>query len=119
MEFKPERFIASDGREPAPDPHKFVFGFGRRVCPGRILADSALFITVAQSLAALRIGKQTVDGKEVDPTVKFTPGIVSHPEHFDISIKPRSPHHEKLIRAIEKTHPWQESDAPILENMNF
>ncbi|KAF6802915.1 cytochrome p450 oxidoreductase [Colletotrichum musicola] len=121
MEFKPERFLASEGRESAPDPHKFVFGFGRRVCPGRILADSALFITVAQSLAALRIGKETADadGKEVEPTVKFTPGIVSHPEHFDISIKPRSPHHEKLIREVEKTHPWQESDAKILESMNF
>ncbi|PSR71810.1 hypothetical protein PHLCEN_2v12311 [Hermanssonia centrifuga] len=30
MEFKPERFMASPGREPELDPHSVAFGFGRR-----------------------------------------------------------------------------------------
>jgi cytochrome P450 len=30
-EFRPERFL---GPSPQLDPHKFVFGFGRRACPG-------------------------------------------------------------------------------------
>jgi cytochrome P450 len=31
LEFRPERFL---GPSPQVDPHKFVFGFGRRACPG-------------------------------------------------------------------------------------
>jgi cytochrome P450 len=31
VEFRPERFL---GPSPQVDPHKFVFGFGRRACPG-------------------------------------------------------------------------------------
>ncbi|KAH8768679.1 cytochrome protein [Hyaloscypha sp. PMI_1271] len=34
MEFKPERFLPTDGSLPEPDPHKLSFGFGRRICPG-------------------------------------------------------------------------------------
>ncbi|KAL0942946.1 cytochrome p450 oxidoreductase [Colletotrichum truncatum] len=118
-EFRPERFLGSDDGDSATDPHKFVFGFGRRLCPGRILADNALFVNVAQSLAVFNINKRVVDGRTIEPKVKMTPGIVSHPEPFDTSIKPRSPHHEQLIRSIEKTYPWKESDAKILEEMDL
>lgn len=118
-EFRPERFLSGQDQESALDPHKIVFGFGRRICPGRILADNALFINVAQSLAVFDIRKPVVDGKEVDPTVKMTPGIVSHPEPFDTSIKPRSAHHERLIRSLEQTYPWEESDGKILESMKL
>ena len=31
MTFDPSRYL---GENPQPDPFKFVFGFGRRVCPG-------------------------------------------------------------------------------------
>ncbi len=30
FEFKPERFIRTESKEPEPDPYKSVFGFGRR-----------------------------------------------------------------------------------------
>ncbi|OHX00029.1 cytochrome p450 [Colletotrichum incanum] len=117
MTFKPERFLVSDGHEPEVDPHKFVFGFGRRICPGRILAENSIFLTVAQTLAVYSLSKPVRDGRVVEPSIKFTPGVISHPEPFDISIKPRSPHHEKLIRAIEETYPWQPSDAKTLESL--
>ncbi len=29
-EFRPERFIRMEGKEPEMNPHKMVFGFGRR-----------------------------------------------------------------------------------------
>ncbi|KAH6892392.1 cytochrome P450 [Thelonectria olida] len=119
MAFMPERFLETEGREPAPDPHQFVFGFGRRICPGRILADNALFLNIAQSLAVFNISKGVENGKEVDNKIKFTPGVVSHPEAFKAEIKPRSPHHEKLIRSIEQRFPWQESDAKALESMDY
>ncbi|KAI1386111.1 putative cytochrome P450 oxidoreductase OrdA-like protein [Hypoxylon trugodes] len=117
MSFKPERFLATDGREPEPDPHAFVFGFGRRICPGRYLADNALFLNISQSLATFNISKYLEDGKEVAPTVKFEPGIISHPAPFKNNIKPRSSRHETLIRSIEKKFPWKESDSKILKVM--
>ncbi|GJD03177.1 cytochrome P450 [Colletotrichum higginsianum] len=115
--FKPERFLASEGHEPEADPQKFVFGYGRRVCPGRILADNSIFLNVAQTLAVYSLTKPVRDGRVVEPRIKFTSGVVSHPEPFEISIKPRSARHEGLIRAIEETFPWEQSDAQTLERM--
>jgi len=115
MAFKPERFLATDNHTPEPDPHKLSFGFGRRICPGRILADNTVYLNVVQSLAVLKISKVVENGREVDPEVNFLPGVVSHPAPYKTSVKPRSLKHEALIRSIEKIHPWQESDAKKLE----
>ncbi|KAM5350245.1 hypothetical protein ACJ41O_006750 [Fusarium nematophilum] len=111
MSFEPERFLES---KPAPDPHTFVFGFGRRICPGRILADNALYLNIVQSLAVFNISK---GGEELK--VAFTPGVVSHPDPFKAVIKPRSLRHEELIRGVEKMFPWEESDAQVLESMVY
>ncbi|OLN81903.1 O-methylsterigmatocystin oxidoreductase 2 [Colletotrichum chlorophyti] len=97
----------------------FVFGFGRRICPGRILAESSLYINIAQALSVYSITKPVFDGKLVEPAVKFTSGVVSHPEPFKTSIKPRSAHHEQLIRSIVETYPWEPSDAKTLESLKF
>ncbi|KAJ4005762.1 hypothetical protein NW752_011090 [Fusarium irregulare] len=113
MSFKPERFLPTDGTEPEQDPHAFVFGFGRRVCPGRVLADNALFLNIAQSLAVFNITKEKGDTREAF----FTPGIVSHPSPFKASITPRSAHHERMIRSLEQKHPWETSDSHILDSM--
>jgi cytochrome P450 len=103
MTFKPERFL---GPTSEPDPHTLVFGFGRRVCPGRVLADSSLYLSIAQSLAVFNICK-TIDenGREVEPVVQFLPGIISHPLPFKTSLEPRSSKHKELIRSLEKEHP--------------
>jgi cytochrome P450 len=114
MAFKPERFLSSDGNQPELDPQTYAFGFGRRVCPGRVLAENALFLNIAQSLAVFNISKEE---KEPDMELKFTPGVVSHPEPFKAIIKPRSAHHEKFIRSLEHKYPWEKSDGHILESM--
>jgi cytochrome P450 len=44
--FRPERFL---GPDPEPDP-TFVFGFGRRICPGRTLAQASMYIFAAYLL---------------------------------------------------------------------
>jgi cytochrome P450 len=111
MAFMPERFM---GQEPAPDPSQFVFGFGRRICPGRLLADNALYLSIAQSLAVFDIGKAVEGGVEIQPEVKFTPGVVSHPQPYRYRITPRSSDHRALIMSIEETHPWEESDGSLL-----
>ncbi|KAK2000748.1 cytochrome P450 [Colletotrichum falcatum] len=117
MEFWPDRFLEGEGRKPEPDPRKLSFGFGRRICPGKVLAENSLFLSIAQSLAVFDVSKKVVDGKAIVPKVASKPGVISHPEHFETSVKPRSPHHEELIRSLEQKFPWQESDARVLERM--
>ncbi|KAF9769696.1 hypothetical protein IL306_012851 [Fusarium sp. DS 682] len=114
MRFNPERFLSTDGKEPEQDPHTYTFGFGRRVCPGRVLADNALFLNIAQSLAVLSINK---DENSVQPELLFTPGMVSHPKPFNAVITPRSARHAQLIRSLEQKFPWEPSDGHIIENM--
>jgi hypothetical protein len=67
-------------------------------------------------LAAFDIKKGVDDkGREIEPTVDFLPGIISHPVPFKATIKPRSAKHEELIRAVESEHPWEKSSAKVLE----
>ncbi|KAJ9267651.1 hypothetical protein DTO212C5_5890 [Paecilomyces variotii] len=117
MAFKPERYLSPT---PEPDPHSLAFGFGRRVCPGRILAENSLYLSIVQSLAVFKISK-AVDqtGKEIDPVVSPQAGIVCHPNPFKTNIKPRSERHETLIQSIEQIHPWEESDANVLEGIKI
>ncbi|KAH7308648.1 putative cytochrome P450 oxidoreductase OrdA-like protein [Stachybotrys elegans] len=112
--FNPDRFLKA---QPEPDPSQYVFGFGRRICPGRLLADNALYLNIAQTLAVFQINKPVENGQVVEPTIRFEPGVVSHPAPFQISIKPRSAHHEQLIKSLEKTYPWKESDSHVLESI--
>lgn len=117
MAFNPDRFLADP--QP-PDPKNFIFGFGRRICPGRLLAESSVWLTVAKTLAALDISKGVDEkGAEIEPTVDFLPGIISHPVPFKATIKARSPKHEELIRAVELDHPWEESSAKALESIKM
>ncbi|EJC98991.1 cytochrome P450 [Fomitiporia mediterranea MF3/22] len=117
MIFKPERFLSVDDREPEMDPHQLAFGFGRRICPGRELADASLYLTIAQSLSVFNISKVVENGKEVEPVVAFTPGIVSHPLEYRTSVKPRSAKAEALIRTVEEEHPFRSGDAKVLASI--
>ncbi|KFY66563.1 hypothetical protein V496_01988 [Pseudogymnoascus sp. VKM F-4515 (FW-2607)] len=119
MTFRPERFLETPTHKPEPDPRNVIFGFGRRICPGRYVADNALFITIAQTLAVFTIGKLVENGKVVEPEIKFEAGIVSHPVPYRISINPRSKVHEELIKAAEQEYPWEESDAKELESVKW
>ncbi|KAJ3854256.1 cytochrome P450 [Lentinula lateritia] len=97
FEFFPERYqqgyqvdqsssgSAYDGNKVNPDPRKFAFGYGRRVCPGQLLADDTVFISIVTILALFDIGPLT-SGEEP----KYTPHLISHPEEFTCDIMPRS-----------------------------
>ncbi|KAH8113547.1 cytochrome P450 [Phellopilus nigrolimitatus] len=120
MTFKPERFLGVDGRAPEMDTHSIAFGFGRRVCPGRELADSSVFLSIAMSLAAFDIRKPAAGtGKAVDPVAQFTPGIISHPVSYKTSITPRSAKAEALIRAVEEEHPFESNHSGILSGLKW
>ncbi|KAJ4355956.1 uncharacterized protein N0V89_003981 [Didymosphaeria variabile] len=117
--FRPERFITTSTHKAETDPRNFIFGYGRRVCPGRYVADQALFITIAQSLAVFDVRKVIEGGEEVQPKVEFEPGAISHPMPFDCNIRPRSEEHEHLIRSVEKEYPREKSDAKELEDIEW
>ncbi|KAK6537207.1 hypothetical protein TWF694_011404 [Orbilia ellipsospora] len=117
--FKPERFLGAFGSDER-DPHTWAFGFGRRVCPGRRLADANLFVTIAQSLTVFDI-KKPVDPKtgiEIDRVVGATPGLVSRPTTFEFDISPRSEKHAALITAIDVENPWKDGDAQYLQGLD-
>ncbi|KAI1119073.1 putative cytochrome P450 oxidoreductase OrdA-like protein [Nemania sp. NC0429] len=116
-EFDPSRYLGSD---PAPDPTRHIFGYGRRICPGQALADSSVWLTIAQSLAVFNISRGLDEsGREIDPITQYTPtsGMVSRVESFNVTIKPRSSQHEALVREVEKLHPWEASDAEEVQKI--
>jgi len=101
--FKPERFIGPNVDPRVPTAVDYAFGFGRRVCPGRWMAHSFIFIVVASVLSAFRIEKAVRDGRVIEPTGAFSPGILASPEKFECEIKPRSREAEALVRATATT----------------
>lgn len=96
--FNPMRFApVSEGGNGEPLPLG-QFGFGRRICPGRHLADTTLWIMMTTMLATMCIGKAIgPDGKEIMPVIAFTPGLTSHPESFPCVLRPRSRSAEELV----------------------
>ncbi|KAK0205274.1 cytochrome P450 [Desarmillaria ectypa] len=100
FEFKPERFL---GPTPEPDPRTMAFGFGRRICPGRVLADASIFISIAMSLAVYDVSKySSPEGVVSEPDVEQTTGTISHPTSFKCTIKPRTAKTIALISADEQ-----------------
>ncbi|EKM77725.1 hypothetical protein AGABI1DRAFT_61296 [Agaricus bisporus var. burnettii JB137-S8] len=76
-----------------------VFGYGRRVCPGRYFGLNALFLMIAHTLAVFDI-KPALDenGKEIEFKADVTGGVISHPVPFQCRIVPRSKAAIDLIR---------------------
>ncbi len=72
--FKPERFMNPDGTARKDPVLSMIFGLGRRICPGRHLADAMFFIVVASFLSVLNIeGDGTGGGPDKYP---FTGSLV-------------------------------------------
>ncbi|KAK6356024.1 hypothetical protein TWF718_000397 [Orbilia javanica] len=112
--FIPERFLGPSEL----DPRKYVFGFGRRICPGRYLADANIFLMIAQSLAAFHIGKAVdLEGKDIEPVVGQLPGIVSHPIPYQCTIRPRSEKYKELVSRVETEHPLGKGDSEFIEGL--
>ncbi len=118
-DFKPERHLDPKGEEILPGPREtngeghVTFGFGRRICVGKHLANDLLFICTARVLWAVTLERaQDKNGKEllpdtnafVDngiitlvplPVVQFWDiaefFVCSHPAPYDCIISPRFP----------------------------
>ncbi|THU97609.1 cytochrome P450 [Dendrothele bispora CBS 962.96] len=72
MRFNPDRFL---GPKPELDPTELMFGFGRRICAGRHLAEISVFISCAMVLATFDVNKcYDKDGNPLEPDLGTTPG---------------------------------------------
>ncbi|KAF8160442.1 cytochrome P450 [Mycena galopus ATCC 62051] len=75
--FKPERFLLDGKPNPAVKDPQCAFGFGRRICPGRHMAISSIWITIVSLLATFDISKELgEDGCSVEPSYEYEDGIV-------------------------------------------
>ncbi|KAI0066575.1 cytochrome P450, partial [Artomyces pyxidatus] len=75
-----------------------VFGFGKRICPGRHIAEDTLFIVAAAILATFTIGKaKDAHGNEVPVECKYSGAVIIQANDFECSIVPRSKKAEELI----------------------
>ena len=103
-----------------PDPIE-IFGFGRRICPGRYFALDTIWLAIANVLAAFSLEKPLdEDGNIIEPSGEFVSGlfrrvplelstssgslmfenyVTSPPKPFKASIKPRFSGAVELIRS--------------------
>jgi Cytochrome P450 len=73
--FKPERFLNPDGTLRDDVTPTSVFGFGKRVCPGRHFVDATLFIVAATVFSVFRIERRhDTEGVPFDYT--YSGGLV-------------------------------------------
>ncbi|ETW77249.1 cytochrome P450 monooxygenase 26 [Heterobasidion irregulare TC 32-1] len=101
--FRPERFLASDGTL-VDDPLLIsIYGWGRRICPGRFLANVSIWLAVASTLSAFNVEKaRDADGREIPVEDMYVnQGVVCQPLPFKCSITPRDAQAEKLVAATE------------------
>ncbi|KAJ7697080.1 cytochrome P450 [Mycena metata] len=103
-EFDPGRYLDEKGQlKPAladtKDGH-VSYGFGRRICVGRHVANSSLFIDIACLLWAVNIRpEQDARGKPILPSESesINDGLVVRPVRFKCSIAPRFPRVETIL----------------------
>ncbi|KAG9316121.1 cytochrome P450 [Chiua virens] len=120
MRFMPERFLDVNGRL-TDDIGEQQFGFGRRICVGKYLAEAAVWIAMVSILAVFNVNKaKNEQGQDIDIVPQYTPGVimsvflnvlggfgmadafgVSHPKAYPFSITPRSPRAAQLTQQTE------------------
>ncbi|KAF8589876.1 cytochrome P450 [Ramaria rubella] len=85
-DFEPERFLRPDVRDP-----DVAFGFGRRACPGRHMADNSIFIAVASILKEFNISHaRDIEGNEIPVKPVCTVNAIARPIEYRCSIIPRT-----------------------------
>ncbi|KAJ6512887.1 cytochrome P450 [Mycena sanguinolenta] len=102
--FNPNRFFTADGK--LNDEAVLAFGFGRRICPGRHIADATLWAALVSILSMFTIAKakdDTGEEIEIDPDF-YSDALISHPQPFACSIIPRSETAKSLVQATMETH---------------
>ncbi|KLO13195.1 cytochrome P450 [Schizopora paradoxa] len=101
--FLPERFL-KDLVHPlnfsAISEGHYAFGFGRRVCPGKLFAAQTVWIGIVRLIWAFNFTHARDENGETIPVIagNSTSGVVCKPEPFAFKLSPRSPTHEETLR---------------------
>ncbi|KAF9003579.1 cytochrome P450 [Cyathus striatus] len=96
--FIPERFLKYD--EVAEARLEVAWGYGRRVCSGRYMAFSTVWIALASILAVYDISKPLDEnGHVIQPSHKYSSSILPSPSPFKAVFKPRNKACEDLIKS--------------------
>jgi cytochrome P450 len=99
--FDPSRHLTVDGKLKDPFVNHFVFGHGRRICPGRWFAENSLWTAVSAILAVLRIDyAKDSNGDRIEVKPEFSTGLVIHPEPFQCSFESVNTAREGHLRAM-------------------
>ncbi|KIJ64882.1 hypothetical protein HYDPIDRAFT_89513 [Hydnomerulius pinastri MD-312] len=104
-EFMPERFISAHGKLTS-DTVNFAWGFGRRICAGRHVADASLWAAMVSILATFKLlPAQGPDGESIEIEPRWTNGLTSHPAPFPCRIVARTPemNPETLAQLIQSS----------------
>ncbi|TFK25339.1 cytochrome P450 [Coprinopsis marcescibilis] len=99
--FNPDRFM-KDGKldfKTQRDPNHACFGFGRRICPARYMAFSAVWLAIASILYVFELEKvKDEDGNDIEPLEEYFSKLVILVKPFQYTIKPRSKEKADLIK---------------------
>ena len=99
--FDPNRYLepVDEATARLRDPRHYVFGFGRRKCPGQFMIDASLWIALASMIAAFDVRKAKDEfGKEVEPEVVYDNSVFSTMKPFRYEIAPRSAQAVRVVR---------------------
>ncbi|KAI9431005.1 cytochrome P450 [Lactarius psammicola] len=105
--FKPGRFLNEDGIFRDDPTISFAFGAGKRICPGRHLAEATLFIVTASVFSVFNVTKaKDENGHETPVTPAMqNDAVASHPVKFECAINPRDKVAEDLIKVLTPEPP--------------
>ncbi|KAJ3799877.1 cytochrome P450 [Lentinula aff. detonsa] len=92
-EFDPTRFLEGGGARPVLD---YVFGFGKRECPGRFLAEASVWMTIASVLKCFNIAKLEDSGKKI--TARRS-GVIHGTTSLECKVIPRHDAYREMIQA--------------------
>ncbi|OCH92574.1 cytochrome P450 [Obba rivulosa] len=124
--FMPERHLGGPPlrRAGGPDPEgraHYAFGFGRRFCGGKDVAEASLFILCARLLWGVdfRAPADPATGKPrvpdfADEDGTWTTGFIAVPKLYDVEFAPRSEKCEAIIRRSfeELQDEWKDMGLP-------
>ncbi|KAH8985569.1 cytochrome P450 [Lactarius akahatsu] len=100
-EFDPTRYLDEKGRVKMQmggrEEGHMTFGFGRRVCPGRYVAEGTISIDIATLLWAMRFERPEGSQGELGVRNRVQSGLTAHPVPFECKVVPRFTEAEALL----------------------
>ncbi|KAI9441888.1 cytochrome P450 [Lactarius indigo] len=100
-DFDPSRYLDEKGQVKTQmggrEEGHVTFGFGRRVCPGRHVAEGTLTIDLATLLWAMRFERPEGSKGDLDVHTIVQSGLTAHPFPFECKVVPRFTEAEALL----------------------